>query len=75
MFVNWLTNQAFAKKFDFETVDTTDNGYGLLPVQIFVFGTTPEETAVFADVLHAIKAANSAGFVTYAVEDGSSRQD
>lgn len=26
----WLTNQAFAKKFGFEVVDTTDNGYELL---------------------------------------------
>jgi GNAT superfamily N-acetyltransferase len=26
----WLSNQAFARKFGFETVDTTDNGYELL---------------------------------------------
>ena len=26
----WLTDQAFAKKFGFEVVDTTDNGYDLL---------------------------------------------
>lgn len=27
---NWLSNQSFAKKFGFEVVDTTDNGYELL---------------------------------------------
>lgn len=27
---SWLSNQAFAKKFGFEAVDTTDNGYELL---------------------------------------------
>ncbi len=27
---NWLTDQSFAKKFGFEVVDTTDNGYELL---------------------------------------------
>ncbi len=40
-----------------------------------LLGTKPEETAVFEDVLHAIKAAKSAGFITYAVEDNSSLQD
>lgn len=40
-----------------------------------LLGTKPEETAVFEDVLHAIKAAKSAGFVTYAVEDDSSIQN
>ena len=27
---NWLSDQSFAKKFGFEVVDTTDNGYELL---------------------------------------------
>lgn len=40
-----------------------------------LLGTKPEETAVFEDVLHAIKAARSAGFVTYAIEDKFSEQD
>lgn len=40
-----------------------------------ILGTAPEETAVFEDILHAIKAAKSAGFITYAVEDDSSIQD
>ena len=40
-----------------------------------IFGTAPEETAVFEDVLHAIQAAKSAGFITYAIEDKSSIQD
>lgn len=40
-----------------------------------LLGTKPEETAVFEDVLHAIRAARSAGFITYAVEDISSMQD
>ena len=40
-----------------------------------LLGTKPEETAIFEDVLHAIKAARSAGFITYAVEDISSMQD
>lgn len=40
-----------------------------------LLGTVPEETAVFEDVLHAITAAKSAGFITYAIEDKSSIQD
>jgi hypothetical protein len=27
---SWLSDQSFAKKFGFEVVDTTDNGYELL---------------------------------------------
>lgn len=40
-----------------------------------ILGTAPEETAVFEDVIHAIKVAKSAGFITYALEDNSSIQD
>ena len=40
-----------------------------------LIGAKPEETAVFEDVLHAIRAAKSAGFVTYAIEDWFSAQD
>lgn len=36
---SWLSNQAFAKKFGFEVVDTTDNGYELLAFSLD--GTTP----------------------------------
>lgn len=36
---SWLSNQAFAKKFGFEVVDTTDNGYELLALSFD--GTTP----------------------------------
>jgi hypothetical protein len=35
----WLSDQAFAKKFGFEVVDTTDNGYELLALSFD--GTTP----------------------------------
>lgn len=35
----WLTDQTFAKKFGFEVVDTTDNGYDLLALSFD--GTTP----------------------------------
>lgn len=35
----WLSDQAFAKKFGFETVDTTDHGYELLALSFD--GTTP----------------------------------
>lgn len=35
-------------------------------------GCRPEETAVFEDVLHAVRAAAGAGFVTVAVEDAES---
>lgn len=39
---NWLSNQAFAKKYGFETVDVTDRGYELLA---FSFdGQTPKFT-------------------------------
>lgn len=31
---SWLSNQAFAKKFGFEVVDTTDNGYELLALSL-----------------------------------------
>lgn len=36
---SWLSDQAFAKKFGFETVDTTDNGYELLALSFD--GTVP----------------------------------
>jgi len=36
----WLSDQSFAKKFGFETVDTTDNGYELLALSFD--GTTPK---------------------------------
>ncbi|WP_071146476.1 GNAT family N-acetyltransferase [Bacteroides ihuae] len=37
---SWLSNQSFAKKFGFEVVDTTDNGYELLALSFD--GTTPK---------------------------------
>lgn len=40
-----------------------------------MLGTVPKETAVFEDVLHAIKTAKSSGFITVAVEDASSQMD
>lgn len=36
---NWLSDQSFAKKFGFEVVDTTDNGYELLSLSFD--GTVP----------------------------------
>lgn len=39
---SWLSNQSFAKKFGFEVVDTTDNGYELLALSFD--GTTPQFT-------------------------------
>ena len=36
----WLSDQSFAKKFGFETVDTTDNGYELLALSFD--GTMPK---------------------------------
>lgn len=39
---SWLSNQAFAKKFGFDVVDTTDNGYELLALSFD--GTTPTFT-------------------------------
>lgn len=36
---SWLTDQSFAKKFGFEVVDSTDNGYELLALSFD--GTTP----------------------------------
>ena len=36
---NWLSDQSFAKKFGFEVVDTTDNGYELLALSFD--GTVP----------------------------------
>ena len=39
---NWLSNQAFAKKYGFEIVDTTDNGYELLALSFD--GTIPRFT-------------------------------
>lgn len=36
----WLSDQSFAKKFGFEVVDTTDNGYQLLALSFD--GTTPK---------------------------------
>ena len=37
---SWLSDQTFAKKFGFEVVDTTDNGYELLALSFD--GTTPK---------------------------------
>lgn len=37
---SWLSDQSFAKKFGFETVDTTDNGYELLALSFD--GTLPK---------------------------------
>lgn len=31
---NWLSDQSFAKKFGFEVVDATDNGYELLALSL-----------------------------------------
>lgn len=39
---NWLSNQDFARKFGFETVDTTDSGYELLALSFD--GTKPRFT-------------------------------
>ena len=39
---SWLSDQAFAKKFGFEVVDTTDDGYELLALSFD--GTTPKFT-------------------------------
>ena len=39
---SWLSDQSFAKKFGFETVDTTDNGYELLACSFD--GTVPRFT-------------------------------
>ncbi len=39
----WLSDQAFAKKYGFEVVDTTENGYELLALSFD--GTTPSFTA------------------------------
>lgn len=39
---NWLSNQAFAKKYGFETVDVTDSGYELLALSFD--GQTPKFT-------------------------------
>lgn len=39
---SWLSDQSFAKKYSFEVVDTTDNGYELLALSFD--GTTPEFT-------------------------------
>lgn len=39
---SWLSDQSFAKKFGFETVDTTDNGYELLALSFD--GTMPKFT-------------------------------
>lgn len=39
---NWLSNQAFAKKYGFETVDVTDSGYELLAFSLD--GQTPKFT-------------------------------
>lgn len=46
---SWLSDQSFAKKFGFEVVDTTDNGYELLALSFD--GTTPR----FAQNAKALK--------------------
>lgn len=49
---SWLSDQAFAKRFGFEVVDTTDNGYELLALSLD--GTTPK----FAQNAKSLKIAN-----------------
>lgn len=49
---SWLSDQSFAKKFGFEVVDTTDNGYELLALSLD--GTTPQ----FAQNAKSLKIAN-----------------
>lgn len=49
---SWLSDQSFAKKFGFEVVDTTDNGYELLALSLD--GTTPK----FAQNAKSLKIAN-----------------
>lgn len=49
---SWLSDQSFAKRFGFEVVDTTDNGYQLLALSLD--GTTPQ----FAQNAKSLKIAN-----------------
>lgn len=49
---SWLSDQSFAKRFGFEVVDTTDNGYELLALSLD--GTTPQ----FAQNAKSLKIAN-----------------
>lgn len=49
---SWLSDQSFAKRFGFEVVDTTDNGYELLALSLD--GTTPK----FAQNAKSLKIAN-----------------
>ena len=49
---SWLSDQSFAKRFGFEVVDTTDNGYELLALSLD--GTTPK----FAQNAKSLKIGN-----------------
>lgn len=49
---SWLSDQSFAKRFGFEVVDTTDNGYELLALSLD--GTTPQ----FSQNAKSLKIAN-----------------
>ncbi len=55
----WLTDQAFAKKYGFEVVDTTENGYELLALSFD--GTVPQ----FAPHAKTLKIASQALTVYY----------
>lgn len=58
----WLSDQAFAKRFGFEVVDTTDHGYELLALSFD--GTTPR----FAPNVKAPKIENKALTIYYGMQ-------
>lgn len=67
--------QYFERTFTCDALGVTKRGPELYLAAAGYLNAPPEETAVFEDVLHALRAAGGAGFVTVAVEDAQSAAD
>ena len=65
----------FSRTFTCAELDTTKRRPDIYLAAAAYLGAAPAETAVFEDVLHALRAAGDAGFFTVAVEDAESRGD
>ncbi len=65
----------FLRPFTCEELHTTKRQPDIYLAAAAYLGTLPSETAVFEDMLHAVRTAADAGFVTVAVEDRESEKD
>ena len=67
--------QYFGRIFTCTELHTTKRQPDIYRAAAAWMSSAPEETLVFEDVLHALRTAAAAGFLTVAVEDAASAQD